>query len=537
MGPASQHSPNPTSSSDPPILSAGAVSQDTAVAREIARRLNELRGAVSIDVAGGQVSRSDVLLALYERRSAKPIWSDPARIDELVAVVGDARLDGLDPEDYHISVLPSAGAEPSAARAAELDLLRTDALVRVTHDLRFGKLEPSGPGSSGSLSRPLRGSDAVADLEAILAAPRLGEEVRALRSSHFVYLGLVKALAELRRIEEAGGWVPIPPGPALALDSVDARVPLLRDRLAVAGDLPAVARASSSRFDQALERAIRAFQHHHGLNEDGVVGDATLRELNIPVARRIEQVRANLERARWVTPGLPETFVVVNIAGAKVYLVRDGGVTFETRAIVGASYTRTPVFRADMQQIELNPTWTVPPSIVGEVLAEMRDPDQFARQGYRLLDSGGNEVDVAAVDLLGARASAFPWTLRQDPGPLNPLGRIKFVFPNPHNVYLHDTPRRDLFAREQRLFSHGCIRVENPLELAALILNEPERWSRAALDSTLAGESETRVIRLAEPLPVLILYWTAAVDADGELHFYRDVYRRDAALLAALDTH
>jgi murein L,D-transpeptidase YcbB/YkuD len=243
----------------------------------------------------------------------------------------------------------------------------------------------------------------------------------------------------------------------------------------------------------------------------------------------------NLERARWVIPDLPQTFVVVNIAGAKVYLVRDRAVAFETRAVVGASYTRTPVFRATMHHLELNPTWTVPPSIVRELLEEARgDLAYFTRRGFRFLDRGGSEADLASIDLASTSASSFPWTLRQDPGPLNPLGRIKFVFPNAYNVYLHDTPRRDLFGREERLFSHGCIRVENPLELAALILNDPERSSRAALEARLETERETVKIPLARPLPVLVLYWTASADAVGKLHFYPDVYRRDGELLAAL---
>jgi murein L,D-transpeptidase YcbB/YkuD len=510
--------------------------QDAGVAREIERRLEELRTAGSIRVAEETLQRTDVLLGLYQRRSFRPVWSDPARIDGLLEIIRETYLHGLVPTDYHLVELAGRDAPLTAAGAAELDLLRSDAFVRVAHDLRFGKLEPAGPGTAPDLSRPLTGSDAVADLQALLAAPRLAEALRALSSSHFVYVGLVRALAGLRRIQEAGGWTPIPSGPRLVLDSVDARVPALRDRLASEADLPADQAGGSHLFDAALERAVRAFQHRHGLNEDGVVGNATLGELNVPVGQRIDQVRANLERARWVTSGLPATFVVVNIAGAKVYLVREGTVAFETRAVVGASYTRTPVFRAEMRQIELNPTWTVPPSIVGEVLAGVRrDPDYFASQGFRLLDRAGNAVDAAGVDLAGASASSFPWTLRQEPGPLNPLGRIKFVFPNPHNVYLHDTPQRDLFARERRLFSHGCIRVENPIELAALILNEPGRWSVAALESALAADGETRVIPLRDPLPVLILYWTAAADADGELHFYRDVYQRDAALLAALD--
>jgi murein L,D-transpeptidase YcbB/YkuD len=264
------------------------------------------------------------------------------------------------------------------------------------------------------------------------------------------------------------------------------------------------------------------------------VGDATIRELNVPVGARIAQVRVNLERARWLTHSLPSAFVVVNIAGAKVYLVRDGAVVFETRAVVGAKYTRTPRFRATLQHVELNPTWTVPPGIVGEVLAQTReDPAYLERQRLRVLDRSGNPVDPSSIDFSSLTERDFPWILRQDPGPLNPLGRIKFVFPNAQNVYLHDTPRRDLFEREERLFSHGCIRVQNPFALGELLIDDPARWDRSALESaSLTGEP--LVIPLARPLPVLIEYWTASADELGVLHFYRDVYGRDPAVLAAL---
>jgi murein L,D-transpeptidase YcbB/YkuD len=184
--------------------------------------------------------------------------------------------------------------------------------------------------------------------------------------------------------------------------------------------------------------------------------------------------------------------------------------------------------------VELNPTWTVPPGIVDEVLAETReDPSYLERQGLRVLDRSGNLVDPSTIDFTTLTEEDFPWILRQDPGPLNPLGRVKFVFPNEQNVYLHDTPRRELFDREERLFSHGCIRVQSPFALAELLIDDPTRWDRSKLESaSLLGES--LVIPLARPLPVLIEYWTASVDESGVLHFYRDVYGRDPAVLAAL---
>jgi murein L,D-transpeptidase YcbB/YkuD len=517
------------------LSAADAAPQEPAVAREIARRLDELNGNESITLGTENVPRSRVLLDLYEHRSFRPLWSNRERASELLAIIRRVRYDGLDPEDYHRSTLEGAPEGiTSPWQAADLDVLRTDALIRLAHDLRFGKLEAPEPEPRLDLSRPLLGTNAVADLQSILSAERLDEAVRALRPTHFVYEGLVQALAELRRVQASGGWTPIPPGPPMRRDSVDERVPLLKDRLALEGDLPIAATGPSLLFDEILENAVRSYQHRHGLNEDGVVGRSTLRELNVKVGHRIDQVRVNLERARWITRDLPDSFVVVNIAGAKVYVVRDGAVVFETRAVVGRAYTRTPVFRSTIQHVELNPTWTVPTSIVGEVLAEARnDSTYLARQGFRVLDNVGNEVDATDIDFSSYSGSGFPWTLRQDPGPLNPLGHLKFVFPNPHNVYLHDTSSRDLFAREERLFSHGCIRVQDPIGLAELLLDNPAQWSRSQLQEAIAM-GETLTVPLARPVAVMIQYWTASADEKGTLHFYPDVYGRDPAVLSGL---
>src|SRR5690606_2280528 len=207
-----------------------------------------------------------------------------------------------------------------------------------------------------------------------------------------------------------------------------------------------------------------------------VVGRATLAALNVPVEQRLEQIRVNLERARWVMHELPDTYVAVNVAGAKTYLLQGDTVVFETRAIVGADYTRTPMFRAPMLYLDLNPTWTVPPGIVGEVLGLVqRDSTYLVRQRIRVLDPSGRMVDPSVIDFSRYTAADFPYLFRQDPGPANPLGEIKLMFPNEHSVYLHDTPTRGLFAAEERLLSHGCIRLEDPLALAELVIGDPVR--------------------------------------------------------------
>ena len=369
----------------------------------------------------------------------------------------------------------------------------------------------------------------------MIASGRLRESTGALRPHHFIYDGLRDALADLRRMGAAGGRDRIPDGATLRAGSADPRVPALRRRLVLEGDLPSAFATADTTFDTAVERAVRGFQHRHALVEDGVVGPATLRALNVPIQTRIDQLRVNLERGRWILHDLPSTFVGVNIAGARVYLVRDGTVAFETRAIVGQTTTRTPIFSATMRYIDLNPTWTVPPGIVREILAEVRrDPSYLSRNSMRVIDSGGRTVAISAAEVSRYTAATFPYVFRQDAGPLNPLGQIKFMFPNEFNVYLHDTPGRGLFAREQRTFSHGCIRIENPLDFAELILDDPARWSRADLVSAIAAGT-TRTIPLTAPIPVLVLYWTASADLHGEIHYYHDTYGRDGELLSALD--
>jgi murein L,D-transpeptidase YcbB/YkuD len=267
--------------------------------------------------------------------------------------------------------------------------------------------------------------------------------------------------------------------------------------------------------DSTLRAAIALFQHRHGLNEDGVAGPATRRAMNVPVERRIQQVRLNLERARWNSASVPASVVVVNVAGAKLYYVRDGVVLTEMRAIVGKAYTRTPLFEGRMTTIQLNPSWIVPPGITHEIVrAAERDPQYLSHNNIKYID--GRYV--------------------QAPGPLNPLGRIKFIFPNRFNVYLHDTPAREKFNDEVRLFSHGCIRIQDPLHLAELLLADRGDWPSERLRAAIASGATTR-IQLAMPVTVAVMYWTASTDLHGELHYYSDVYGRDGPLLRALDAN
>jgi len=510
----------------------GAAQQDP-VAWEIQLRMERLERSGELSPAGTRIRATPPLLEAYRLRGSAPFWHDETRAGALEGAILAVARDGLDPDHYHLRQLTGAPPPTDPGAVADLDLLRTDALLRLAHDLRFGRVDPVSPARPPDPGRALFGNDPARDLLRLLDAPNLDELLRALRPTEPGYARMVEALAFLRLLEAAGGWEPIPAGPLLRAGESDPRVPSLRIRLATSGDLQGGI-TTGEQLDEGLELALRAFQRRHALNEDGVLGPATLQELNVPVGRRIDQLRVNLDRLRAGARDTPADHVAVNIAGARTALVRGGAIAWEARSIVGRRSTPTPEFRATMEHIELNPTWTVPPGIVAEIQEEIRrQPDYLQRQAIRVLDRSGREVRVSTAELLRYRARDLPYVFRQDPGPLNPLGQIKFIFPNPHHVYLHDTPNRTLFEREVRTFSHGCIRLQDPIGFAVRVLDDPSRWGRAELESSIAG-GRTTVIRLRAPLPVIVRYRTADVDREGQVIFFRDIYERDPAVLRAL---
>jgi murein L,D-transpeptidase YcbB/YkuD len=309
---------------------------------------------------------------------------------------------------------------------------------------------------------------------------------------------------------------------------------VVRKRLRVTGDYAGPA-SDSCRYDPGLAVAVRAFQERHHLATDAVVGPATLAAMNISAAARVDQIRVNLERLRWSDSRAPRDRLLVDIAGQEVQLFRDDKPVWTSRVIVGRPERPTPVLRDQMEYIEINPRWTVPPTILKkDILPAMRrNPGYLKKKGLRVVTREGKPVSPGSVDW-NTSAASFPYMIRQPPGERNALGQIKFMFPNRFSVYLHDTPHRGLFARPKRLYSSGCVRVQKPWELAELVLNDPKRWSREKLANMVASK-RTRWIRLEKPLPVILTYWTADVGADGRVMFREDVYDRDPAVLRALD--
>jgi L,D-transpeptidase YcbB len=505
----------------------------------IRMRVEELRATGVLAVQNEPVASHVLLPRIYENREFEPAWGSLRQIDALLEMIDESYLEGLDPGDYHTAALRAVrdsvtdlAALPPAERAA-FDLLLTDSIIRLGYHLRFGKVDPTKLDPNWNSSRSLTGEDPALTIQAAIDAPSLREFVARVIPRVFLYDRFKNALAEYRALEANGGWPSVPAGPTLKAGMTDARVSALVARLAVTGDLPAeqVAGLSGSLFDETVAAGVQRFQTRHGLAADGAVGAATLAALNVPVAARIAQLRANLERARWVLYDPAGEFLVVNIAGFQLYLVRRGEVVFRSRVQVGRPYRQTPIFQAELTYLVVNPTWTVPPTIFrDDIVPEMRrDPGYLATRNIELFDT----VSSAAIDPITVdwTARSLPYRLVQQPGPDNALGRIKFMFPNEHAVYLHDTPSRDLFERNSRAFSSGCIRVEKPFELAELLLGRAA--SRKELDAIVAS-GRTETIFLPKPLTVLLLYWTSEVDANGRIAFFPDVYARDAAVVSAL---
>jgi murein L,D-transpeptidase YcbB/YkuD len=479
------------------------------------------------------------LSRFYGRRDFEPAWSNPVAIRQLVSALEHCDEDGLDPADFPLPAIrrlqaqAASGADPE--RQARLDLLLTESLVRLAAQLAHGKIDPQTLDEDWSLPPRDPGLEQrLPDSRAIESA-HIEELLQSLRPHTPRYTRLQQVLLRYRGYRDRGGWMPIADGPTLKPGSSDPRIPALRARLAASGELSTPEQLSTD-YDAALANDVRRFQRHHGLTPDGIVGTRTLAALNVPVQVRIDQIRANLERARWATDDLPEDYLLVDIAGFRLQLFHGHVPVWETRAIVGRPRRPSPVLRSTLTWLDINPSWTVPPTVLArDVLPELqKDPAYLQAKDMRVIDYQGKPVDVTGLDWSRVNPHNFPWLIRQAPGPQNALGRIKFMFANGHAVYLHDTPARSLFDHPGRALSSGCIRVEHPLELADLLLRRNAGWNRQRLEAAVAS-GQTRSVYLAQPIDILLLYRTVEVADDGGVQFNPDIYERDPPLLRQLD--
>jgi L,D-transpeptidase YcbB len=496
--------------------------------------LQRLSAEGVLQIAGANIRDLQVTQEVYANAAYAPLWTNPDALGELASSIEQAGLEGMNPDDYHQTQVQALADGSLSLDVATRDLLLTDSLVRLTYHYALGKLEPKDLASSWNFKHKVPEIDPVDWLGQVTEKGGIAAGLANLKPVGPMYANLVAALARYRALAAAGGWEAVAEGPTLRRGESGPRIVQLRRRLQAEGDLTAGTVSRPDYFDESLEQAVTQFQRRHRLDTDGAVGKKTLAALNVPVEQRIGQILVNLERAR-VLQDIPPTAVIVDIAGFEVSYFRDGRRLLRSRAQVGKPFRTTPVFGDSIRYVVFNPTWTVPPSIlVNDVLpAVKRDPGYLASRNMQVLTMAGEVVNPASVNWRAYPARGFPYMIRQRPGPNNALGRIKVMFPNEHMVYLHDTPSKDLFNRSERTFSSGCIRVEKIEQLVELLLDEPQRWDRAAIDAAV-DSLRTRKVSLPTPVPIYLVYWTVEVEEDGAVHFKHDPYDQDPRLIKAL---
>ncbi len=486
-------------------------------------------GAAQATMWRGTVVDLNPSASYYAKSENGPVWTTNgqpnARARELVALIGKADVDGLSPSDYLQGKLADPGRLSAGGDADGFEKAMSAAFLRFARDLHGGRATPSITSKNIVIARkPLDAGYwlAYARDKGVEAA------AKSLRPSHPQYYQLRQMLTGYRALAARGGWPKVASGAALKPGARDPRIKAVRANLKARG-YSAIDGGDS--YDQGLAAAVKHFQKRHGLEAEGLIGPQTVAAMNVTADERVRQIIVNMERWRWLPATLGSRYVLVNQAGFELFLVAGGKVTDRRRVIVGKPFHQSPMFSDQIRYAEFNPDWTVTPSIaVNEFLPKLKqDPGYLARNGYVLYagwGAGAPRIDPYSVNWAAVGAKGFPYKIVQLPGPKNALGVVKFMFPNSFNVYLHDTPSRQLFAETGRAFSHGCIRVDKPVEFANKLFGPDGTLSAAQIDALIKA-GKTKAVNLKAKVPIHLTYFTAWIGEDGTPSFFPDIYERD----------
>jgi len=482
--------------------------------------------------------RREALEAYYQAFGGELIWLGSSRANAFISRLKNAEADGLDPNDYpskQLATLSANGPSSDKRGLAIIELYFSSAFLEYASDLKVGRFLPSKIDPNFFIEG--RTIDQLSALKTLAEADSVDRFFDAWQPAGQRYAALRTALAKYRALAAKGGWSAVPLGDSIRPGMTDPRMPAIRARLSMTdGASTEVGSTEGPHYDNALVEAVKRFQARQGLDVDGVIGSTTIVAMNVPIQERINSIILAMERLRWMPEDLGQQHLIVNIAGFELRRVTAGKIEERMAVVVGKPYHRTPVFSDRIRFLEFNPYWNVPPDIaVNEELPVLRkNPAGLSAQGFEVV-RGDQVTDPSSIDWSSIGAGHFPYQLRQRPGPNNALGRVKFMFPNSHDVYLHDSPAHNLFERNVRAFSHGCIRLSRPLELAEQVLRVGgvQGWTKDRINDVVAS-AKTTVVNLREPLPVHITYLTAWAD-DGVVNFRQDIYGHDAKLLAALE--
>jgi L,D-transpeptidase YcbB len=491
----------------------------------------------------GERALNDAIKDFYSKREFKPLWFDGSGLSAagkaLIATLAKSEDHGISPVTYGMPKLGERAAKASAKEREELEIELTIAYLGYAGDIVSGTV--SNPRRVGGTFRDAKRPEAKKLLEDAATTQDMAKFLDNLPPDTRRYKSVLAALAKYRELDKKGGWPRVDAGPTLKIGMKHPRVAQVKKRLLVTGEL-AKMEGEPDLYDGGLMLAVKKFQLRHGLTDDGNVGAGTLAEMNVSAKERVDQIVINLERRRWLAGYLGDArYIYVNIADHDLKIVDKGHTVYTSRVVVGRPFHETPVFSSTMQYVEINPYWNVPYSIATQELLPVikKVPGYLQSNDYLLLTRMGDNnsaIDPGSVNWASYGPGNFPFQIRQKPGPRNALGAAAFIFPNPHNVFIHDTPIRSIFNLEDRYFSHGCVRVEHPLKLAVFLLKEQDngKWTEEAIRKVVETRDQTRV-NLKTPIQVHITYLTAWAEQDGTVHFRKDAYKRDPALKTAMN--
>ncbi|MCC5936001.1 MAG: L,D-transpeptidase family protein [Lunatimonas sp.] len=535
-----------------PPLTAQTSGIDTGVSFEIRHLFEVLQDDSSAGLAGMRLSNLDQALEFYSDRGFREAWISDDRLTcnayEIRYLIQQSKYDGLKPEEYQLASINEffekmeqagrTGIAVTPMEQARFDVILSDAFLELGSHIYLGKVDASHSDFGWELKKKEPKKQVLTKLKRAVEGCEVRKSLEALYPAFPMYKRMRSSMMEFyeKAKHSPSSWEQLAVIKSIKPYEEHRIVTKVRERLDFWEGTTSIPMDDPEWYDTLLVQRVEKYQQQLGLNPDGVIGNATLRALNKRPEDLIKQVSVNLERLRWLPDTTLNEVILVNIANFSMDYIRDRDTLLHSNAIVGKAYRKTPVFNAPMTYLVFSPTWTVPPTILrNDVLpAVKKNVGYLKSKNMRILTYSGQEVDPHSIDWSKITANNFPYMVRQDPGPSNSLGWVKFMFPNKHNVYIHDTPSRELFGRDDRALSSGCIRIEKPLELARLLLADQPLWSDDRIRSSMFGGKEQTVM-LKRQIPVVILYLTFWTDSLGNPKIRHDLYDRDEALYRALN--
>ncbi len=521
----------------------------TEIQNQIRLRVEKSEPGQPITIREKDLSASDETQSFYVNRIFHQAWSADGIITEIAYElrfeIKQAQFDGLNPADYNLSLLESFFAlfesnkknntENSVSDLADFDLLMSDAYFLLASHLELGKVDPTKLDSKWEITRKMPRVNHIELLETGLQSGSIRKSLESLYPSFNIYRKgreVIRALDE-RRKSDSTDWKPVKIDKTLKVGESGNSVTALRQRLIFWGYLTRNPVPDTKAYDSAMMVAVQAFQKRNGMEPDGALGKMTVNALNQSPRNLMDIAAVNMERLRWLPDSLRDSeMILVNIANFHLEYLSKGDTLFSEKVIVGKQYHASPIFSAPMKYIVFSPYWNVPNSIArNELIPSIRkNPNYLKQKNMEVVTHSGKPVDPSTVNW---SSKSFPYLIRQKPGGDNSLGLVKFMFPNKHSVYLHDTPSKSLFEREDRALSHGCIRLRNPEKLAKLLLGEDPFWTDEKIQEAMHQPKE-QIVNLNREIPVVLIYLTFWADSKGQGHFRPDIYGRDGEVLAAL---